>query len=172
MKRGRGFLKRAGFGPEKQRFEFAFQGRYLYQSWDIEVSFDADKGKLGKGDVATLVAAFHQMHERIYTIKDEADTVEFTTWKVRAIGDTGGTQRAGKGLSAQSGKPHSKSTRDVYLGAAGQRRLPIYDGESLLAGAEISGPAIVEQPTTTILLLEGQAATVNPSGDLLVEATA
>src|SRR3954469_21139704 len=64
MRRGRAFLKRAGFVPEKQRFEFAFQGRYLYQSWDIEVPFETGSGKLAKGDVADLVAAFHQMHER------------------------------------------------------------------------------------------------------------
>jgi len=172
LKRGRAFLKRAGFAPEKQRFEFAFQGRYLYQSWDIEVPFEATNGKLTKADIATLVAAFHQMHERIYTIKDEADVVEFTTWKVRAIGDTGGTERAGRRLPPQSGKPRPKSEREVFLGAAGRQRLPVYDGESLLAGAEVSGPAIVEQPTTTILLLAGQTATASAAGDLLVEAAA
>ncbi|MES1151631.1 MAG: hypothetical protein ABUL54_07025, partial [Dongia sp.] len=172
VKRGRAFLKRAGFAPEKQRFEFAFQGRYLYQSWDIEVPFEAANGKLTKADIATLAAAFHQMHERIYTIKDEADTVEFTTWKVRAIGDTGGAGRAGKRLPAQTAKPRPKSEREVFLGAAGQQRVPVYEGESLLAGATVAGPAIVEQPTTTILLLDGQAASTNAAGDLLIEAMA
>ena len=168
-KRGKAFLKRAGFGPEKQRFELAFQGRYLYQSWDIEVPFEAANGKLNKADIATLVTAFHQMHERIYTIKDEADTVEFTTWKVRAIGDTGGAQRTGSKLAAHSGKPEPKSERAVYLGKAGDRSLPVYAGETLLAGASVAGPAIIEQPTTTILLIDGQVATANASGDFLVE---
>jgi|AraplaMF_Col_mMF_1032025.scaffolds.fasta_scaffold00160_12 N-methylhydantoinase A len=171
IKRGKAFLKRAGFAPEKQRFEFAFQGRYLYQSWDIEVPFEAAGGKLQKGDVAKLVAAFHQMHERIYTIKDEADIVEFTTWKVRAIGDTGGAQRSGSKLPAQSGKLQPKSEREVYLGKAGERNIPVYAGETLMAGASLPGPVIIEQPTTTLLLLEGQVATANASGDLLVEAT-
>jgi N-methylhydantoinase A len=175
-KRGKAFLKRAGFPPEKQRFELAFQGRYLYQSWDIEVPFEVAQsvqggGKLAKGDVAKLVAAFHQMHERIYTIKDEADIVEFTTWKVRAIGDTGGSQRTGTKLSAQSGKPAPKSQREVFLGKAGDRRIPVYAGEALLAGAVVAGPAIVEQPTTTLLLLDGQVATVNASGDFLIDTT-
>jgi N-methylhydantoinase A len=111
------------------------------------------------------------MHERIYTIKDEADIVEFTTWKVRAIGDTGGSQRTGTKLSAQSGKPAPKSQREVFLGKAGDRRIPVYAGEALLAGAVIAGPAIVEQPTTTLLLLDGQVATVNASGDFLIDAT-
>ncbi|GAB2175626.1 hydantoinase/oxoprolinase family protein [Dongia sp. agr-C8] len=169
IKRGRAFLKRAGIPEEKQRFEFAFQGRYLYQSWDIEVPFDLGGGKLQKGDVPKLVAAFHQMHERIYTIKDEADIVEFTTWKVRAIGDTGGAQRTGRGLAAQSGKPEAKSQRMVYLGKSGERNLPVYAGDSLLAGARVAGPAIIEQPTTTLLLLDGQLATTNTAGDFLVE---
>ncbi len=171
LKRGKAFLKRAGFAPEKQRFEFAFQGRYLYQSWDIEVPFELNSGKLQKGDVAQLVAAFHQMHERIYTIKDEGDTVEFTTWKVRAIGDTGGAQRTGTKLVAQSGRPQEKSQREIFLGKAGDRRVPVYSGEALMAGAVISGPAIIEQPTTTILLLDGQVATANAAGDFLVEAS-
>ena len=170
IKRGKTFLKRAGFAPDKQRFEFAFQGRYLYQSWDIEVPFEIAGGKLQKGDMATLVAAFHQMHERIYTIKEESDTVEFTTWKVRAIGDTGGSQRTGAKLPAHSGKPQAKSQRPVFLGKAGERRLPVYAGEILMAGATIVGPAIIEQPTTTILLLEGQTATTNSAGDFLVAA--
>jgi N-methylhydantoinase A len=170
IKRGRAFLKRAGIAAEKQRFEFAFQGRYLYQSWDIEVPFDLGGGKLQKGDVAGLVAAFHQMHERIYTIKDEADIVEFTTWKVRAIGDTGGAQRTGRGLATQSGKPEPKSQRMVYLGKAGERNLPVYAGDRLLAGARVAGPAIIEQPTTTLLLLDGQLATTNTAGDFLVES--
>jgi N-methylhydantoinase A len=175
IKRGKGFLKRAGFAAEKQHFELAFQGRYLYQSWDIEVPFELPHSvqgavKLQKSDVDKLVAAFHRMHERIYTIKDEADTVEFTTWKVRAIGDTGGAQRTGTALSSQAGKPLPKAQRPVFLGKVGERPIPVYAGESLLAGAVIQGPAIVEQPTTTILLLDAQTATVNAGGDLLIEA--
>src|SRR5690606_14431820 len=92
------------------------QGRYLYQSWDIEVPFELAGGKLRKSDLPKLVAAFHAMHERIYTIKDEGDVVEFTTWKVRAMGDTGGAERKGAALPKQQGRPAPKSHRPVYLG--------------------------------------------------------
>ena len=48
------------------RFEFAFQGRYLYQSWDIEVPFELPgDGKFAEGDLAKLLAAFHQ-HARAH----------------------------------------------------------------------------------------------------------
>jgi N-methylhydantoinase A len=169
IKRGKAFLKRAGFAPDKQRFEFAFQGRYLYQSWDIEVPFELKDGKLRKEDLPTLTAAFHQMHERIYTIKDEADVVEFTTWKVRAMGDTGGTGRKGRKLAPQQGTPQPKSRRSVYLGKAGLQTVPVYEGAILGAGAKVPGPSIIELPTTTILLLQGQTAATDDHGNFLVE---
>jgi N-methylhydantoinase A len=169
-RRGKAFLKRAGFAEDKQRFEFAFQGRYLYQSWDIEVPFELASGKLRTEDVRKLSAAFHQMHERIYTIKDEADVVEFTTWKVRAMGDTGGTGRQGRTLSPQKGAPRPKSRRPVCLGKAGLQTLPVYEGAQLGAGAKVDGPSVIELPTTTLLLLDKQTAVVDDHGNFLVES--
>lgn len=169
IKGGAAFLKRAGFPPSKQRFEFAFQGRYLYQSWDIEVPFELEGGKLKKGDLAKLVAAFHAMHERIYTIKDEGDVVEFTTWKVRAMGDTGGSERKGSALPRQQGKPAPKSHRAVFFGKGNHPQVPIYEGSDFGAGAVVAGPAVIELPTTTILLQPKQTATTDEHGNFLVE---
>ena len=168
IKRGTAFLNRARFPKSKQRFEFAFQGRYLYQSWDIEVPFEMTGGALKKADLAKIVAAFHQMHERIYTIKDENDVVEFTTWKVRAIGDTGGSKRAGTPLKPQRGVLKPKSYRAVHV-KGGKARTPIYDGDALKAGGKIAGPAVIELPTTTILLLGKQVATADRHGNFLVD---
>jgi len=40
-------------------------------------------------------------------------------------------------------------------------RTPIYDGPSLPAQARIAGPAVIEHPGTTIVVLAGQAASVD-----------
>jgi N-methylhydantoinase A len=109
------------------------------------------------------------MHERIYTIKDESDVVEFTTWKVRAMGDTGGASRKGAALPPQQGKPVPKSHRAVYLGKGNHPRLPIYEGAAFGAGAVVEGPAVIELPTTTILLQPRQVATTDDHGNFLVE---
>ena len=45
--RGRAFLARAGIAEPDQRFEYAYLGRYQYQSWEIEVPFVA------RGRIAT-----------------------------------------------------------------------------------------------------------------------
>jgi N-methylhydantoinase A/oxoprolinase/acetone carboxylase beta subunit len=38
---------------------------------------------------------------------------------------------------------------------------PIYDGPSLPACAEVLGPAIIEHPGTTIVVLAGQTASID-----------
>ena len=111
MERGRAFLARAGIAEAGRRFEYAYLGRYQYQSWEIEVPFAAREGALAGADVAGLADAFHRMHERIYTIRNEDDLVEFTTWKVRAIGPaatdlapaSAPRRRARPGLTASAG---------------------------------------------------------------------
>ena len=168
--RGWKFLDRARVAEENRRFEYAYHGRYEYQSWEIEVPFELSGGRLGDGDLARLVEGFHEMHERIYTIKDEDDTVEFTTWKVRAIGTAQGReQRRGRTSAAQAGAPTPKLHRPVYIhDQGGMTDVAVYEGDRLGAGARIEGPAVIEEETFTSLILSGQTTTVDEHGNYLV----
>jgi N-methylhydantoinase A len=47
---------------------------------------------------------------------------------------------------------------------------PVFDGAALGAGATIAGPAIIEQPGTTVVLLDGQKASLDDFGHLHVTA--
>jgi N-methylhydantoinase A len=167
-RRGDAFLERAGVPADARSFSCAFQGRYQYQSWDIEVTFDREEAGLKSADLERLTDAFHDQHERIYTIKDVDEVVEFTTWKVRAIGDTGGRRRRDRSLAVQAGPLTVSRRRSVYLGE-NHHLLPVYDGSLLGADARIAGPAIIEETTTTLLLLEKQSATTDSHGNYLVE---
>ena len=170
LERGRNFLARAGVPAAKRRYEYFFQGRYEYQSWEIDVPFALEGDGLEDDGIARLVADFHQIHERIYTIKDEDDMVEFTTWKVRAIGDVGGAGRRGADLQKQSSPLARKGARKAYVhDRGGLIELPVYDGNRIGAAASIEGPAIIEEETTTILLLPDQVATTDAHGNYLVE---
>jgi N-methylhydantoinase A len=46
---------------------------------------------------------------------------------------------------------------------------PIHLSASLAAGARVEGPAIVEEPTTTIVLYPRWVLSVGPTGDYLLE---
>ena len=175
--RGRAFLARAGIAGAEQRFEYAYLGRYQYQSWEIEVPFVARDGARGNGardgalaaaDVPGLADGFHRMHERIYTIKNEDDLVEFTTWKVRAIGPAAADLAPAENTApARDARPHGR--RLVHLpGRDAPETVPVYRGNDLPPGIQIAGPAIVEEATTTVLVPDDAEAVIDALGNYRV----
>lgn len=165
--RARRFLERSQVPPELRRIEYAFDGCYVDQSWEIDVPFELPAGELRREDIAKMVADFHAIHERIYTFKDENDPVQFVVWKVRAIGQVSKAFETRMSLRPPQGrKPTPRIRRPVYLYEAGKMvDTPIYFGETLGAGAQIEGPAIIEETTTTVLLLPGMQSTTDAYGN-------
>ncbi len=168
---GDAFLAEAGVPVENRRFEFSFLGRYEYQSFEIEVPFALSDGKIGDGDLATLVEDFHRMHERIYSIRSDGDIVEFTAWKLRAIG-----KRAGQDvwrdytLADHQGPVTPKTHRPVYSHKAGAtENLPVYELGLLGAGAQVAGPCLVDAETFTAYLKPGHDGRVDRHGNLVVQ---
>lgn len=167
---GDGFLAEAGVEPANRRFELAFLGRYEYQSFEIEVPFETTNGALAADDLPGLVEAFHKMHERIYSIRADNDVVEFTAWKLRAIGKRSGQDIWQKNaLAAQAGEVRPKATRGVY----NQERkrvedLAVYEMADLGSGARVDGPCLVEAETFTAYLKDQHQGEIDRYGNLVV----
>jgi N-methylhydantoinase A len=51
--------------------------------------------------------------------------------------------------------------RDAYFGSRGMMKTPVYRRTDLVAGAKISGPAIVEERTSTVVLYPDQSGVVD-----------
>ena len=62
----------------------------------------------------------------------------------------------------------SKGTRKAYFKElGGMVDTPIYKGADLKPGNRISAPAIIEEPTTTILVMPGSKASITKYGNYL-----
>ena len=61
-----------------------------------------------------------------------------------------------------------KETRDAYWGD-GYVATPVYDGARLAAGASITGPALVEEPFTVLVLPPGASSTLDAAGNYVVD---
>lgn len=170
LKGGDAFLAEAGVAPENRQYEFAFLGRYEYQSFEIEVPFEARDGKISAADLPALVEAFHKMHERIYSIRADGDVVEFTAWKLRSIGKRQGQDIWLKNtLTEQAGAVAAKSTRGVYQQeSGGVEELPVYGLTGMGSGARIDGPCLVEAETFTAYLKRGHHGQIDLYGNLVV----
>ena len=66
-------------------------------------------------------------------------------------------------------RPEPVARRRVHTGGAWHDDVPVYDGESLPAGPEIHGPAVVQSKFTTLVLRPDDVAVILPNGDTLVE---
>ncbi len=167
---GDAFLSRTGTPPARRAFDYAYMGRYEYQSWEIEVPFTPGAAGLDETHLPTLIEDFHRTHERIYSIRNDEDLVEFTTWKVRATG----SRAAEQSLVRQALPPHDgalplKVRRPVYVRElGGLAELPVYEGGRLGRDARVAGPAVIEEETTTILLLPGMQASTDAQGNYRV----
>ncbi|RTM09125.1 MAG: hydantoinase/oxoprolinase family protein [Hyphomicrobiales bacterium] len=167
---GNNFLAEAGVAPENRQFEFSFLGRYEYQSFEIEVPFETKDGVVSEGDLPGLVEAFHKMHERIYSIRADNDVVEFTAWKLRAIGKRSGQDIWQKNtLSDQNGPIDLKARRGIYQQESGRvETVPVYELARLRAGAQVTGPCLVEAETFTAYLKDQHQGQIDRYGNLVV----
>ena len=58
---------------------------------------------------------------------------------------------------------------EAYFKETRLSTVPRYDGPSLAAGTTIAGPAILREPTTTVVVYPGSSAVVTQRGNYLLE---
>jgi N-methylhydantoinase A/oxoprolinase/acetone carboxylase beta subunit len=92
--------------------------------------------------------------------------VEALSWEVRAAAPAVRPSVVERPVSDTSVR--EKGRRSVYF-RGGWQQTPLYDRESLNAGARIVGPAIIEAPDTTVLVNPGQSTSMDRFGNLVMD---
>jgi N-methylhydantoinase A len=157
-----------GAARAQVRKEFFAEARYKSQVWELDTPLPVKRFRTAK-DVARLVEAFHSVHDRVYAVRDEQSEVECVNWRGRisiklARPPKPADRRAGRH------KPKPSASRVAYFGAGDSRKTPVFRGTELKPGAHIAGPAIIEEPTTTIVVYPQMSAQVSPSGHYILKS--
>jgi N-methylhydantoinase A len=147
--------------------EFKVEARYLFQVWELETPLPVSRFRR-PADLKALVEAFHRVHERVFAVRDETSDVEFLNWKGR-LTLTLAKKAHRRARTPKASLPRPLQTRKAYFGNGRLVPTPIYRGLELAAGAVIKGPAIIEVPTTTVVVYPGMAARVTGDGNFLIE---
>ena len=156
------FVARVGADAPVRREVFC-EARYANQLWELDVPL-GDCGRLESADVRRLQAAFDDLHQAVFAVSQPGETVETVSWR----GDVR-IARPAPALPARP-SPNGRSAprrRSVWLGG-GPVDIDVHLAAGLPVGATIGGPAIIEEPTTTIVLPAGSVAHVR-AGHYLVE---
>lgn len=147
--------------------EHIVEARYAGQVWLIDVTVPDVDLRTGAGQAA-LAEAFHATHERIFAIRDLDSPIEYITWKSR-LTVTVPSPPHGR-LAPSDAVPVAAGYRNCFFAACGTVATPIYQGEHLTAGQAIHGPAVIEEPTTTLVVYPETTVSVSPYGNYLLHA--
>lgn len=128
--------------------EYAYfvDARYPGQAWDLRVYLS--EKPTGADAAETIERAFHEEHDRRNGTHDASSRVEIITWGVR-VEIPRPEQLAVADSDATETEVHRED--EIVFGGASQHT-PRYRGATLSPGEHISGPAIIDQPTTTIVV--------------------
>ncbi len=141
--------------------------RYVGQGYELNVP--VPPGALGERELARVRQAFDAAYEARYGVAAPGEPVEAVTWKLAAVGvgPRLALPRAPRGGTAEGALC---GRRQAYFPEkGGYVDAPVYDRYRLPAGAEIAGPAIVEERESTTVLPPGCGARVDDWGSLIVE---
>lgn len=161
---------RMGLGDRASsyRIEYTTDARYPAQVWELETPMTS--GKIaGEADLAALVETFHQVHERVFAVRDAESPVEMVNWNARLVVDLASPPPVPPERQNGSATPTPSGQRDCYFGDAAPVATPIFKAQDLHAGETVSGPAIIEEPTTTLVVYPGMSAQVSPAGHYLLD---
>lgn len=171
------FFDRNKIKAENRAIELYMEGHYPFQVWELSVNITdylKDNFTLDEDSVKMIEQAFHNEHERTFTIKEDT-FVECIYWRVKAIGKTQRDafmpiqERHEENYFKNKGK-RSGSRKIYFKQFDGAIVTPVYAGENLVYGDAIEGPAIIEEPTTTVVVLPGYTMTVTKFNNYFIEA--
>ncbi len=157
-------LDSEGIPREEQQVKRFAEMRYAGQSF--ELILECPRG-LTPERLGRLALDFHEAHKRRYGHCSPEDPVELVNVRVSGIGAVerpafpAQTPRDPAGTA-----PEVRQVRQVHIDQP--TPTPVYRRSDLLPGDEIQGPAIVEEPGSTTVVLAGQRVEVSPEGSLVI----
>ena len=155
---GKRELAAADVPPPRRAFRRWVEARFRRQVHHVRIDAPA---RFDERTLAALTPAFEREYERLFgpgsALTDAG--IELVNYGVDAIGSTDKPpfERAAAGPA-----PAPRTERAAWCPRSARMvPTPVYDGPALAPGAELAGPAVIEHPGTTIVVLSGQRAWID-----------
>ena len=129
---------------------------------------DAPADLMVDGALEVLQAAFHAEHASRYGVSDPDSPVALVNLRATAVSTT---DKPPIRRGSPTRMTVAATRRQVYLPNAGWQDVPVYQRRDLPTGWVISGPAIVEQRGSTIVIPSDWVVTVDDAANLVAART-
>ncbi|MFD0681150.1 MULTISPECIES: hydantoinase/oxoprolinase family protein [unclassified Paenibacillus] len=165
---GAAMLEKEGITEAKRRFVLGLDLRFKGQNYELTIPVEWSE-LTGEG-MQGILTRFHEQHEKNYGYSNRTGIVEFVNYRVTALGELPKATLQ-RGDENGSRTVQSSLYREVYFSEADRPdyyQTAIYQRSELVPGDRVTGPAIIEQMDSTILLLPGQTMQVDAYRNLLI----
>jgi len=168
VERARVFLTDAGFDAATINYRYQVNLRYPGQNWSLTVdaarlSGEQDLAFVGDALPAELAQRFHDLHFAEYGHARFEEGPEITGVRLQAYTDIPHPDFGGGFNSPRStATPYKQRRANLGRGFA---NTDIFRGTDLQPGHQVTGPAIIEETFTTIVVYPGWQAVVDDAGD-------
>jgi N-methylhydantoinase A len=138
--------------------------RYVGQEFTLSVPVELDQ--LKRGDRKAIRTAFDQLYEHRYAHHSPDEPVEMVNIRLGAIGKR--PKLNFPSVASGGGAAPAGERAAYFTSAAKPLTAKVCRREDLSAGAEIAGPALIQEHGTTTVLFERDTCRVAPSGELII----
>ena len=137
--------------------------RYLGQDHSVEISLD--NINYDNSSVTQIINDFHEQYEKEFTYRldSQVDMIQFHLVAFAKIDKPELQERNKTGISIEK---TIKEIRKVDFDQLGIHETKIYDFNLLEPEMEFSGPAVVEDPSTTVVIFPNQKCNVDKYANL------
>jgi len=156
-----------GIEPGKRRFRCYADLRYEGQFHELLTPVDNPETD-GWWDHDAVRKRFVELHHKTYGHSDPDSPVEIVNLRMEGFGEI---DKVGhdSDLAETEQMQTPASTRKVYLDSMqGFRDVPVHVRQNLREGEKITGPALVTQADSTVLLLSGHTGSVKANGVMVI----
>ncbi len=172
--RAQAWFRDEGVAEADARFVRTASLRYINQAYEIAVTLPERAASQGgalltAADLEALQQTFHREHEQLYSWSSPSLPVELVNLGVSAYGRLAKIRLSPRATAAES-QLAARTSRAVYFGHShGLLDTPIYDFDTLAPGHRLTGPAVIEQRFSTVLVLPGHVASMDIYGNIIME---
>ena len=139
--------------------------RYVGQAYEVNVP--VPDGPVDEDLIAAVVSLFHEVHQRQFAHSSEGDPVEIVNLRMIAMGRVEAPELGRQDTA--SGNVVPIEHREVYFEESGGFvDCPVFERGVMGTGADVVGPAIIEQLDCTTVVHPGQKVSVDEWGNLII----
>jgi N-methylhydantoinase A len=162
---GEKILMDSGLPSDEIAHTHAAEVRYVGQGFEILVPMNQEAADWR----VDLAENYCRQYETLYKRQGPDMPLEVLSWRVVSSGPAPTVSLRRLGSEARDGETSLKGTRPAYFPTiGGYHPTPVYDRYALRPGTTVSGPAIIEERESTLIVPPDSECVVEDDGTLVV----